>query len=418
MARYRRVDVRLWADSRVRDHLSPLAPSGQALWLYLLTGPVQTLIPGLFRCGQAALAEELGWDLADLRRCWGELEAAGMARADWRARLVWLPRAIVHDPPANPNVVASWATWWDELPECPLLLEAWAALRDHMTTRSPGFLSAFDSLRKPAEALAKIDGAEPRQPLPERFPQRLPQPPPDGCRNGRRNQEQEQEQEQEQDALAAPAAPAASPPPLVLTGQAVPKARPPRAPSGAEQAYTWAQQQREAALPMATTDRPLPVREVNARLKPILAEVGGVGFRQAYLGFLADPYALGLAPPCPIAFFLAEWRRYYDPDRARALAAVDTRPAPPADPAQAAWVALVDALDAGGASYVAQQIRARDVRPRLDGDRLVISGDGYAITWITETAQAALDRLLPQLGLPATSLWWEPWPADTTRETA
>lgn len=56
--RYRKVHTRLWADEKFGE-LSALAPSGQALWLYLLTGPHTASIPGLYRVSVLSLSDQL-----------------------------------------------------------------------------------------------------------------------------------------------------------------------------------------------------------------------------------------------------------------------------------------------------------------------------------------------------------------------
>jgi len=48
----------LWADEKFGE-LSALAPSGQALWLYLLTGPHTASIPGLYRVSVLSLSDQL-----------------------------------------------------------------------------------------------------------------------------------------------------------------------------------------------------------------------------------------------------------------------------------------------------------------------------------------------------------------------
>lgn len=70
--RYRNVDVRLWGDQKYRS-LTPIKPSGQALFLYLLTNPNTTSLPGLFRAGAAAMAEELGWELKYFQKAFQEV---------------------------------------------------------------------------------------------------------------------------------------------------------------------------------------------------------------------------------------------------------------------------------------------------------------------------------------------------------
>lgn len=123
--RYSKVSRRMWADEKFRG-LSRPQPCGQALWFWLLTGAATSSIPGLLAIGEQGAAEALGWSLTDFRSAFAEIEAAGMAEADWERRIVFLPRAIEHNKPASPNVVKSWVDAWYELPECALRDRAWA----------------------------------------------------------------------------------------------------------------------------------------------------------------------------------------------------------------------------------------------------------------------------------------------------
>lgn len=131
--RYRTLDTRTWGDARFRA-LSAPGPSGQVLWLYLLLGPHVTALPGLFVAGEMALAEALGWPIAGLRKCFGELHQQGMAKADWRCRVVYLPNAIKYNPPQNRNQLVGWRKLWDEIPECPLKVEAWQSFKSYVDT--------------------------------------------------------------------------------------------------------------------------------------------------------------------------------------------------------------------------------------------------------------------------------------------
>ncbi len=124
MARYRKYDVRISLDERVR-RLTPMEASGEALWYYLLSMPESSMIPGLSRVGRAAIAEARKWSLEGFDKAFGELFREGLAKADWEARVVWIPNVIRYDPPSNPNVVLGWATHWDEIPDCPIKAEAW-----------------------------------------------------------------------------------------------------------------------------------------------------------------------------------------------------------------------------------------------------------------------------------------------------
>lgn len=186
--RYRKVEIRTWGDAKFRA-LSPLPPCGQGLWLFLITGPHTGPIPGLFRAGRAAMAEELGWDLEAFDKAFGEAFGQGMVKADFKARVMWVPNGIRHNKPESPNVVRSWAAEFDLIPECPLKREACEALRASIYALGEGYARAFD------EAFGKPIGKPSSKPSTKTCP----------------NQEQEQEQEQE-GGSASPAG-AAGPPP-------------------------------------------------------------------------------------------------------------------------------------------------------------------------------------------------------------
>ena len=142
MARYRKIDVRLWIDQRFR-RLSRIPPCGQGLWIYLLTNPDTVSIPGLYRAGESAIAESLGWSVEALRQAFAELVSEGMVAADWNARVVWIPHAIKYNMPESPNVVLSWRSSWDEIPECPLKQQAWVSLNRHLKGFGIAFAKAF-----------------------------------------------------------------------------------------------------------------------------------------------------------------------------------------------------------------------------------------------------------------------------------
>lgn len=151
--------------------LSPVRPSGQSLWIYLLTGSFRTPIPGLsVRIGMGALSDRLGWPLSAVKRHWQEIDGQEMAMADWKAGVVFLPRGIAHNEPESTNVVRSWGKV--VVPECELIDIAKQSLRGYIARNlSKAFVKAFD------EAFGASFGEGRADPSP--------------------NQEQEQEQEQE-----------------------------------------------------------------------------------------------------------------------------------------------------------------------------------------------------------------------------
>lgn len=148
--RYSKVSRRMWNDEGFRQ-LSAPQPNGQSLFQRLLTGPELTNIPGCFPSFDAGMARALRWPLEGFREAFAEVHAQGMADADWDAGLIWVPNAIKHNEPESPNVVLSWQTAWEELPECDLKLQAWQRLRDYLNGKGESWVAAFEkACRKPS----------------------------------------------------------------------------------------------------------------------------------------------------------------------------------------------------------------------------------------------------------------------------
>jgi hypothetical protein len=177
---YRKIEIRMWGDEKFK-RLTPIQPSGQSLWIYLLTGPHTGVIPGLSCIGYAALAEALGWEPEAFAKAFREVLREGLAKALPKDRLIWIPNAVKINPPASPNVVRSWASALNVLPQCSLLEEAIEAIRLDVYSLdgqgNKGFAKAFD------EAFGEA--------LPKGFAKGIQIPLP--------NQEQEQEYKQEQE---------------------------------------------------------------------------------------------------------------------------------------------------------------------------------------------------------------------------
>lgn len=168
--RYSRVSRRIWNDAKFRQLSSP-PPCGKSLFLRLLVAPEMTCIPGLIVAWEAGLAESMGWPLKGFRESFRELFRLGLVEADFLVGLVWIPKAIFHNEPANPNIVSSWESSWAELPECKVKSNAFAYLNDWANGRGNGFGNAF------------------RKACPNHLANH--------CRNQEQEQEQDQEQEQE-----------------------------------------------------------------------------------------------------------------------------------------------------------------------------------------------------------------------------
>jgi len=139
---FRRVKVRIWRSGSF-SRLSRVEPSGQALWLYLLTCPESCSIPGVILAGRAQLAEALDWSLRDFDRCYSEIADEHMSLADWNARLVWLARGPYENPPNSVNVVKAWAPVFRTLPDCKLKARIYRDLRHFTKAYGDAFGLAF-----------------------------------------------------------------------------------------------------------------------------------------------------------------------------------------------------------------------------------------------------------------------------------
>lgn len=162
MARYRKVDPRIWNDAKFRG----LSDNAKLVFFMLLTHPSMTAL-GAMRATVAGLAAEMGWTTEAFGEAFQEVIAKGMAEHDPKACFVGLPNFIRYNEPESPNVVKAWVGALDLLPEC--------EQRSLTVTRAVAF----------AEAKGKAFA----EALPEDFREARPKTMP--------NQEQEQEQEQE-----------------------------------------------------------------------------------------------------------------------------------------------------------------------------------------------------------------------------
>lgn len=124
MSKYRPVDVRVWND---RKFLS-LSSDARLLWLFLLTTPSALPIPGVVIGGEGAISEQLGWTVERYRERFQELLKSGLS-IRCEGRTIWLENALRYQPPCNPNMVKAWAKAWDDVPESPIKLDIWKAIK-------------------------------------------------------------------------------------------------------------------------------------------------------------------------------------------------------------------------------------------------------------------------------------------------
>ncbi|CAJ4955565.1 Replication protein 15 [Burkholderia pseudomallei] len=146
------LETRVWTDEKFVK-LSPIPPSGQGLWLYLLLGPhtAQTrVVPGVCLVSRAALAEALHWNIDEFDEKFAEIFGRKMAVADWEHQILWLPNALKRHMPRSPHNVLAWRAGWELIPDCPLKRRIYRAMKAAISGRGPAFEKAFDEAIKPA----------------------------------------------------------------------------------------------------------------------------------------------------------------------------------------------------------------------------------------------------------------------------
>jgi hypothetical protein len=164
MARYRKIDPRIWNDAKFRG----LSDQAKLVFLFLLTHPNLTVL-GAMRATIPGLAAELGWETKGFAKGFEEPLARGMVKADQEAAFIWIPNFLRYNSPDNPNVVKSWQSALDLLPECNLY---------------------YQMIQEVKKFLAQ---------LPKAFQDAMPNGMRNGFPNSMPNQEQEQEQEQKKE---------------------------------------------------------------------------------------------------------------------------------------------------------------------------------------------------------------------------
>ena len=137
--RYRKIDLAFTDQPAFRA----LSQDARYLVLQLLITPRSQILPGVVSIGPHALAEELDWEWQRLCHSFDEA-AKGFVKADFKARLFWIPAGIEMDPPSNPNVANCFGKFISELPECGLKKEIVSTVREKTLALGKAFTKAFD----------------------------------------------------------------------------------------------------------------------------------------------------------------------------------------------------------------------------------------------------------------------------------
>lgn len=288
--RYQRVLVKTWNGQSFRS----VSDHARLLFLYLLTCPATSQLPGLVCLTVGTMADAMRWPVDAVRVVLAELDAEGMAAFD-PAGLVWLPAALDYNPPASSANVKGWSRPWREAPTCPLKVIAYQALRRWCAAHpNPTILTAFDAtcaapvLNKPASS--RTQWGTPGGGLGGR----VGGSPQGGLWGSPRGQEQEQEQEQEREKNTA--GPPAGACVRTYTHESPDDTQPPETSRSGAVASVMAQTALAAPVaPLATPDAP-EVPPAPAAPRTAQPEAGAVGPGSLQLTLTpADP------PPAPPA---------------------------------------------------------------------------------------------------------------------
>jgi hypothetical protein len=169
VAKYRKVDPRIWNDEKFRS----LTERGKLVFFFLLTHPHMTAL-GAMRATIQGLGAEYGVAEKAFREAFKEVLREGMVEVDEKASLMVLPKFIFYNRPESPNVLKAWGEAVELLPECDL--------RTAHLRRVKAFAEGLE------EGFVKV--------IPEDILK--------GARKTIGNREQEQEQEQEERSSPTP----------------------------------------------------------------------------------------------------------------------------------------------------------------------------------------------------------------------
>lgn len=140
MARFRKIDPRIWNDAK----FASLSNEAKLLFIYLLTSPQMTVL-GALPMRDTSVAAELNIPYPiryGIR--YKELYDRGIAEYDERG-LFWVKNFLKYNSPDNPKVVLSWAGAVDLLPECPLLEKILNNAKTFCNQKGSAYTDAFEN---------------------------------------------------------------------------------------------------------------------------------------------------------------------------------------------------------------------------------------------------------------------------------
>lgn len=152
MARYRKIDIRIWNDRKFRE----LDDKAKLAFFLVLTHPDTNQL-GMLRSRSVALAMELGWHPDVMSDAILMLCQMGMLKVDDKAGFIFIPNFLKYNSPNGPNAVKGWEGLLDQMPECALLDHAISSLKPFVDGLSEGLRNAIPNDIKDAMAHAIPD---------------------------------------------------------------------------------------------------------------------------------------------------------------------------------------------------------------------------------------------------------------------
>jgi hypothetical protein len=144
MAKYRNVYCKIWNDDKF-----PFASDDcQMVWLHAYTCPFSTGL-GIYMASIEALAANKRWPVKRYRKGLAECIAKGFIKYDERYHVVWFPKFLSWNKPANPNVFKKLLSVWDEIPPSNLKLQLFQYLETTSKRWGIGFANVCSKIEKP-----------------------------------------------------------------------------------------------------------------------------------------------------------------------------------------------------------------------------------------------------------------------------
>jgi hypothetical protein len=139
MARYRKIDPRIWNDEKFRA----FSDDGKLAFLFVLTHPSMTAV-GAMRGTVAGLAAELKWPTERTRDAMSAPISEAMLDVDDEASFIGVRNFLRYNEPEGPNSVAkAWVEALDLIPECDGKRRLIARCRAYLDERSKKFRDAL-----------------------------------------------------------------------------------------------------------------------------------------------------------------------------------------------------------------------------------------------------------------------------------